>query len=110
MAGTILISEGAGLPLSSVSFDHLVEEIRQSMANPGDAEIANAYRPYDHEGMMFIDLRELAAEAFQAFVAAVRSAAYTCALSHGTAFEGAWAELAQALAKDPRFWAAEESV
>ncbi|WP_199099284.1 hypothetical protein [Dyella sp. ASV21] len=110
MAGTILISEGAGLPLSSASFDHLVEEIRLSMANPADAEFANAYRPYDHEGMMFVDLRELSVEAFSAFVAATRSAAHTCAQSHGTAFEGVWSDLAQALAKDPRFLGVEQAV
>jgi len=108
MAGTILVSEGAGLPLSSASFDHLVEEIRLSMASPAGAEFANAYRPYDHEGMMFVDLRELSVEAFSAFVAATRSAALTCALSHGTAFEGVWSGLAQALAKGPRFLGVEQ--
>jgi hypothetical protein len=106
MAGTILISKGVGLPLSSVSFDHLVEEIRLSIANSYDAEFADAYRPYDHEGMMFVDLRELSTGAFSAFVSAVRSAAYTCAQNHGKTFEGVWVDLAEALKEDSRFRAA----
>lgn len=110
MAGTILISEGAGLPLNSVTFDHLVEDIRGSLVNPANTEFSDAYRPYDQEGMMFIDLKELSADAFSAFVAATRLAAHACAHSHGEAFDRAWNELASALAKDPRFGAAEQSV
>jgi hypothetical protein len=102
MAGTILISGGAGVPLSSTAFDHLVQEIRRAMANPDEAEFADAYRPYDHEGMMFISLTALSSEAFQSFVATTRVAADACVQSHGQVLEGAWSELAQALAKDPR--------
>ena len=110
MAGTILILKDVGLPLSSLAFDHLVEEVRRSIASPAPAEFSDAYRPYDHEGMMFIDLAGLSAEAFQTFVASTHSAAHTCAESHGKKFERAWAELAQALMKDPRARAAEKSV
>ena len=59
---------------------------------------------------MFINLAGLSDEAFQTFVAATHSAAHTCAESHGKKFEGAWVELAQALMKDPRSGAAEQSV
>ena len=104
MAGAILISDGVGVSMSSVAFDHILEETRKKFAESEAGTIENIYRPYDHEGMMFIDLENISQAEFNLFCRATELArAEDLALNLSSSPQVDWNELCEELAKDVRY-------
>lgn len=104
MAGTILVSEGKGISLSSVDFDVLVEKIRPCFREEEGAIRDIIYEPVDEGGLAYISLKEQNTEGFNAFVRAAQSAYRIVSEQFDAAQRSAmWDELLHALEADPRF-------
>ena len=102
MAGTLVISKARQVSITSVSFDHLAEEIRQALDAPDELAFVDAFRAYDNEAVMTISLVDLHVRDFQTFTTAARAAMEVCIRRHGLAFRSQWIELITTLASDPR--------
>ncbi|EGM78696.1 hypothetical protein Rhein_1037 [Rheinheimera sp. A13L] len=100
MAGTILISEKTGVPLSSGGFEFIIEEIRKRFRDRDSSFMENIYRPYDHEGMMFISLIDSPKDEFVTFLRAAEIAFKDVDVSHWS--QPVWAELIELLSSDVR--------
>lgn len=104
MAGTILIGEKKGLPLSTIEFDYLVERIRLAFNNVDEDFMREIYEPLDEGGMTFISLIGLNEKGFQAFAHATAQA-YSQDSQEGaiSKYKSRWNELLAVLADDPRY-------
>ncbi|WP_157499052.1 hypothetical protein [Lysobacter sp. Root604] len=94
------MSDGRGTSMSSAAFDHIIEATRERFLASESEIVAAIYKPYDHEGMMFISLVDSPPEMFRAFCrAALRARAES---PHAALFKAEWGELCDQLALDSR--------
>ena len=106
MAGAVLISDGVGVSMSSVAFDHILEETKKRFTESEKGIVENIYRPYDHEGMMFIDLQDISQNEFNLFCRATELArAEDLSRNLNSSPQVDWNELCEKLAKDVRYGA-----
>lgn len=102
MAGAIIISAGSAVSMGSPAFDHILEATRAQFAPSEKAIMEALYRPYDHEGMMFLSLDDATPEVLQAFARATTSAMAASAASGSDWPQTLWKELCERLSSDAR--------
>lgn len=100
MAGAFLISKNVGVSISSLGFDSIAESTRKEIDDTDWHLVSDAYRAYDHEGMMFLDLMETTPQGFNIFCVATVAAMKA---ANPELSQGVWEELRQKLEEDPRY-------
>jgi hypothetical protein len=104
MSGTILISEKKNLPLSTLTFDYLVERIRVAFKVDYIKYREEIYSPLDDGGMTFISLKDQEVKAFRAFCNATERAYSEASNEEGfPRYEDMWRTLLEMLKSDPRY-------
>lgn len=102
MAGAVLLSKGAGLSMSTPTFDYIAESTRNEIPIDSWAVVAEVYRAYDHEGMMFLDLMDATPQCFAIFYAATVRALKAAESRNPNFPKTIWEELCEKMEEDPR--------
>ena len=103
MAGTILISRGVGVPVSTLQFDYITERVRSEFGESERNFMEQIYSSMDEGGMAFISAESQGVEGFKIFLNAVQKAHRRAADTENYAiYQMLWEELERTILSDPR--------
>jgi hypothetical protein len=103
MGGSVLISKGNGVVLSSRDFDYIIEKIRPYFPSNAHLFRDEIYDPVDEGGMSFLSLMEQNEKGVEAFFYAATSAFEHETEEERRSLEKTWNELFNAIKSDSRF-------